>query len=118
VSDINPSVTRSSLIMASGTIVSRLLGFARAVLLAATIGVTTDAADAFGVANQLPNSVYAIIVGGVLNAVLVPQLVRARAAKDGGKGYIDRFVTLAITVFFVVGSYELGWNRWQLLRLY
>jgi putative peptidoglycan lipid II flippase len=126
VSDINPSVTRSSLIMASGTIVSRLLGFARAVLLAATIGVTTDAADAFGVANQLPNSVYAIIVGGVLNAVLVPQLVRARAAKDGGKGYIDRFVTLAITVFFVVGLiftiaapflvrlYTAGWTEQQL----
>ena len=62
-----PSVGRSSLVMASGTIVSRILGFIRAVMLAATIGVTTDAADAFGVANQLPNNVYAIIVGGVLN---------------------------------------------------
>ena len=101
-SDQEPSVTRSSLLMASGTIVSRILGFLRAVMLAAAIGVTTDAADAFGVANQLPNNVYAIIVGGVLNAVLVPQLVRARALADGGKGYIDRFVTLAITVFFLL----------------
>lgn len=112
--------------MASGTIVSRILGFARAVLLAAAIGVTTDAADAFGVANQLPNSVYAIIVGGVLNAVLVPQLVRARALADGGKGYIDRFVTLAITVFFIVSIvftiaapllvrlYTSGWTEEQL----
>jgi len=126
VSDLNPSVTRSSLVMASGTIVSRILGFARAVLLAAAIGVTTDAADAFGVANQLPNSVYAIIVGGVLNAVLVPQLVRARALADGGKGYIDRFVTLAITVFFAVSVlftiaapvlvrlYTSGWTEEQL----
>ncbi len=125
-SDLNPSVTRSSLVMASGTIVSRILGFARAVLLAAAIGVTTDAADAFGVANQLPNSVYAIIVGGVLNAVLVPQLVRARSLADGGKGYIDRFVTLAITVFFVVSIvftiaapllvrlYTSGWTEEQL----
>jgi len=126
VSDLNPSVTRSSLVMASGTIVSRILGFARAVLLAAAIGVTTDAADAFGVANQLPNSVYAIIVGGVLNAVLVPQLVRARSLADGGKGYIDRFVTLAITVFFLVSIvftiaapllvrlYTSGWTEEQL----
>ena len=125
-SDLNPSVTRSSLVMASGTIVSRILGFARAVLLAAAIGVTTDAADAFGVANQLPNSVYAIIVGGVLNAVLVPQLVRARALADGGKGYIDRFVTLVITVFFIVSIlftiaapilvrlYTSGWTEEQL----
>ena len=125
-SDQDPSVARSSLIMASGTIVSRILGFARAVLLAAAIGVTTDAADAFGVANQLPNNVYAIIVGGVLNAVLVPQLVRARAMADGGKGYVDRFVTLAITVFFavtllftilapvLVRLYTSGWTEEQL----
>jgi putative peptidoglycan lipid II flippase len=112
--------------MASGTIVSRILGFARAVLLAVAIGVTTDAADAFGVANQLPNSVYAIIVGGVLNAVMVPTLVKARSASDGGKGYVDRFVTLAITVFFVstlvftiaspflVRLYTSGWSQEQL----
>ena len=125
-SDHEPSVTRSSLLMASGTLVSRILGFARAVLLAAAIGVTTDAADAFGVANQLPNNVYAIIVGGVLNAVLVPQLVKARGGLDGGKGYIDRFVTLAITVFFsvtllftilapvLVRIYTSGWSEDQL----
>ena len=112
--------------MASGTIVSRILGFVKAVLLAAAIGVTTDAADAFGVANQLPNNVYAIIVGGVLNAVLVPQLVKARMMADGGKGYIDRFVTLAITVFFavtliftilapvLVRLYTSGWTESQL----
>jgi putative peptidoglycan lipid II flippase len=88
--------------MASGTILSRVLGFARAVILAAAIGVTTNAADAFGVANQLPNNVYAIIVGGVLNAVLVPQIVKARAHTDGGKGYIDRLLTFILTIFFAV----------------
>ena len=88
--------------MASGTILSRVMGFARAVILAAAIGVTTNAADAFGVANQLPNNVYAIIVGGVLNAVLVPQIVKARAHTDGGKGYIDRLLTFILTIFFAV----------------
>ena len=96
------SVARSSLIMASGTIISRVLGFVRAVLLAAMIGVTTNAADAFGVANQLPNNVYAIIVGGLLNAVLVPQIVRAKVRKDGGKGYIDGLLTVIITVFALI----------------
>jgi putative peptidoglycan lipid II flippase len=120
------SVARSSMLMASGTIISRVLGFARTVLLAATIGVTTDAADAFGVANQLPNNVYAIIVTGLLNAVLIPQLVKARLSKDGGKGYVDRLLTLIITVFFVVtlavtlaapalvSLYTSGWNEQQL----
>jgi putative peptidoglycan lipid II flippase len=120
------SVAKSSLLMAGGTITSRVLGFARTVVLALTIGVTTDAADAFGVANQLPNNVYAIIAGGVLSAVLVPQIVKARSHKDGGLGYIDRLLTLAIVVFAVVtviatiaaplliSIYTTGWSPAQL----
>jgi putative peptidoglycan lipid II flippase len=96
------SIARSSMLMASGTILSRILGFVRAVMTAAAIGVTTNAADTFGVANQLPNNVYAIIVGGVLNAVLVPQIVRARTHQDGGKGYIDRLLTFILSIFFVI----------------
>ena len=96
------SIARSSLLMASGTVISRIMGFARAVLTAMAIGVTTNAADAFGVANQLPNNVYAIIAGGTLNAVLVPQLVRARKHDDDGRGYINRLLTFIISVFLVV----------------
>ena len=120
------SVARSSMLMASGTILSRAMGFLRAVILAAAIGVTTDAADAFGVANQLPNSVYAIIAGGVLNAVLVPQIVKARSNTDGGKSYVDRLLTFIIVIFFVttvlatvaapflVSIYTSGWSPEQL----
>ncbi|MFM5951804.1 MAG: murein biosynthesis integral membrane protein MurJ [Micrococcales bacterium] len=93
------SIARASLWMASGTIVSRILGLVRTVMLAAAIGITNNEADAFGVANQLPNNVYAIIVGGLLNAVLVPQIVRAKVRKDGGQGYIDGLLTVIITVF-------------------
>lgn len=96
------TVARSSLIMASGTIVSRILGLVRTVMLAGAIGITTNAADAFAVANQLPNNVYAIIVGGLLNAVLVPQIVRAKVHKDGGKGYIDGLLTVIITAFALI----------------
>jgi putative peptidoglycan lipid II flippase len=120
------SVAKSSLLMAGGTITSRILGFIRTIVLALTIGVTTDAADAFGVANQLPNNVYAIIAGGVLSAVLVPQIVKARSHKDGGLGYIDRLLTLAIVVFatvtviatvaapFLISIYTTGWSPAQL----
>lgn len=96
------TVARSSLIMASGTVVSRILGLVRTVMLAGAIGITTNAADAFAVANQLPNNVYAIIVGGLLNAVLVPQIVRAKVHKDGGKGYIDGLLTVIITAFALI----------------
>lgn len=99
---------RSSAIMAAGTVVSRLLGFAKAVLLAAAVGVTGSvAADAFGLANSLPNSIYVLIAGGALNAILVPQLVRAgvhRAAERGSDGaaYVNRLLTLAMALLLLI----------------
>jgi putative peptidoglycan lipid II flippase len=94
---------RASVILAAGTIVSRVLGFARGIILALAIGqVASASANAFGVANQLPNNVYALVAGGVLSAVLVPQIVKAAAHADGGQTYINRVVTLGIVIFAVV----------------
>jgi putative peptidoglycan lipid II flippase len=92
-------IARASVFLASGTIVSRVLGFVKAIVLAATIGVVGSAsADAFAVANGLPNTVYVIVAGGVLSAVLVPQIVRASAHADGGSAYINKLLTLALVV--------------------
>ena len=92
---------RASAILAAGTVVSRILGFVRAVILATAIGQVA-AGDAFGVGNQLPNNIYALIAGGVLSAVLVPQIVRATSHDDGGERFINRVVTLGIVIFAVV----------------
>ncbi len=96
-------VGRASLILASGTIVSRLLGFISAVLLTQTIGALGSGANTFALANQLPNNIYAIVAGGVLSAVLVPQIVRASLDVDGGQRFINRLVTIGIAVFLVAG---------------
>ena len=94
---------RASAMLASGTIVSRILGFIRVVVLAAAIGQASSAtADAFGVANQLPNSIYALVAGGVLSAVLVPQIVRAGLHADGGQLFINRIITLGVVIFLAV----------------
>ncbi|MHB1063633.1 MAG: murein biosynthesis integral membrane protein MurJ [Georgenia sp.] len=91
-------VAGSSVVMFTGTLVSRLLGVVRSpLLLGAAIGINYGAANAFAVANKLPNVIYMLIAGGVLNAVLVPQIVRAiRLHDDGGQAYVNRLVTLAI----------------------
>ncbi|MCS5735383.1 murein biosynthesis integral membrane protein MurJ [Herbiconiux daphne] len=95
----SPSIGRSSALLASGTIVSRVMGFVRTIILAQTIGVVGSAsADAFAVANQLPNNIYAIIAGGTLSAVLVPQIVRAMLHSDGGKGYINKLLTITMVI--------------------
>lgn len=95
-------IGRAGALMASGTVVSRLLGFLSAILLARTLGTVGSGADAFALANQLPNNIYALIAGGVLTAVLVPQIVKASAGEDGGAGYINKIVTLGFVIFLAL----------------
>lgn len=90
-------IGRASLFLASGTVVSRILGFVKVIVLARAIGLT-GVADAFSVANQLPNQVYVIVAGGVLTAVLVPQIVRSSLHSDGGVRYINKLITVALVV--------------------
>lgn len=93
---------RASALLASGTLVSRALGFANNLILAWTIGLTFQGADAFTLANGLPNAVYAIVAGGLLNAVLVPQIVRAASHDDGGQAFVNKIVTAGTSVFVVI----------------
>jgi putative peptidoglycan lipid II flippase len=95
------SLARSTAGMAAGTVVSRLLGVVRASMQVAVVG-TLLAGDAWDVANTLPNIIYLLLAGGVLNAVLVPQITRAAGHADGGREYVDRLLTIAITGIFVV----------------
>jgi putative peptidoglycan lipid II flippase len=95
-------IGRAGALLASGTIVSRVLGFISSVVLANTLGVTTASGNTFSIANQLPNNVYAIIAGGLLSAILVPQIVRAGQHPDGGEKFINRVVTLGIVAFLVI----------------
>ncbi|HEY8588792.1 MAG TPA: lipid II flippase MurJ, partial [Naasia sp.] len=94
-------VGRASALLASGTVVSRILGFVKAIAIAQALGgvVRSTSGDAFAVATYVPNSIYAVIGGGLLSAVLVPQIVRASAHDDGGSGYVNKLVTLGLTAF-------------------
>lgn len=93
----------ASVLLASGTIVSRILGFVKVAVLAAAIGQTASAsADAFAIATMLPNNIYALIAGGVLSAVLVPQIVKAARGADGGAAYVNKIVTLGVVIFAAV----------------
>ncbi len=99
----SPSIGRASFLLGSGTIVSRALGFVKAIILAQTLGVVGSAgADSFAVANQLPSSIYVIIAGGVLTATLVPAIVKSALHADGGIAYINKLMTMALVVLLVV----------------
>ena len=110
-------IGRASAILASGTIVSRILGFLRAILLTVAIGTTGFVADAYNQATFVPNSIYAIIGGGLLTAVLVPQIVRASSSPDLGRAYVNKLVTIAVLAFALVTAVVTLAAPW-LMRLY
>ncbi|KQX16855.1 murein biosynthesis protein MurJ [Streptomyces sp. Root431] len=96
-----PSALRSGALMAAGSLVSRATGFVRASVVAAALGAAA-VADGYAVGNSVPTIVYMLLLGGALNAVFVPELVKAaKEHEDGGVAYTDRLLTLcglALTV--------------------
>ena len=93
-------------VMASGTMISRILGVIRVMMVAFILGNGTRQADMLALATMVPNSLYILFAGGALNTVLVPQIVRAiKNDDDGGEAYTNRIVTafmLIITAVAVV----------------
>lgn len=96
------TIGRASAFLASGTLVSRALGFVSLIVLATAIGVNSAAGDTFALANQLPNNIYSLVAGGLLSAVIVPQIVKASLNNDGGAGFINKVITLGLSIFVVV----------------
>ncbi|KPC95941.1 membrane protein, partial [Streptomyces sp. NRRL F-6602] len=90
------SLLKSSAIMAAGTMVSRLTGFVRSLVITAALGAAL-LGDTFTVAYTLPTMIYILTVGGGLNSVFVPQLVRAmKNDDDGGEAFANRLLTLVM----------------------
>lgn len=95
-------VLSATAVMATGTILSRFSGYFRTLLIIAALGQALHA-DIFTIANTIPNAVYILVAGGVFNAVLVPQLVRAmKNDEDGGDAYAARIITLSAIFLAVV----------------
>jgi putative peptidoglycan lipid II flippase len=86
--------------MAFATLISRITGFARIVVLAAILGAPL--ASAFSVANQLPNMVAALVLEATFTAIFVPVLARAEQGDpDGGAAFVRRLVTLTTTLLLI-----------------
>ncbi|NDB17975.1 MAG: murein biosynthesis integral membrane protein MurJ, partial [Actinobacteria bacterium] len=104
------SISRASALMAVGTMLSRATGIVREVAVISAVG-TAVFADTYSVGNSLPNVVYMLMVGGTLQAVFVPQIVRRmRDDDDSGTAYVQRLLTatpvvlLALTVAAVLAA--------------
>ncbi|GAA1678048.1 murein biosynthesis integral membrane protein MurJ [Fodinicola feengrottensis] len=91
-------VAKNSAIMALGTLASRLAGLLRQVILTAAIG-SGLVSNAYTQANNLPNQVYELLIGGVLASVVVPLLVKAQKTDaDKGEAFIQRLLTITVSL--------------------
>lgn len=93
---------RAGAIMAAGTMVSRVTGFVRTMVLAYAIG-TAALGDSYNAAYAIPYSILDLLLLGVLSSVVVPMIVRAQQHDpDGGRAYEQRLLTLTTAVLVAV----------------
>jgi putative peptidoglycan lipid II flippase len=98
---MSDGLIRSTLVMAVGTLLSRITGFIRNIVIVALLG-TALLGDAYNVGNTMPNIVYNLIIGGALTAVFLPQIVRAMKDQDGGSAFISKLMTLVVTTLLLI----------------
>ncbi|WP_432128111.1 murein biosynthesis integral membrane protein MurJ [Streptomyces sp. bgisy082] len=93
---------KSSAVMAAGTLVSRLTGFVRSLVITGALGAAL-LGDTFTIAYTLPTMIYILTVGGGLNSVFVPQLVRSmKNDEDGGEAFANRLLTLVMVALAAI----------------
>ncbi|WP_432922524.1 murein biosynthesis integral membrane protein MurJ [Microbispora sp. CA-135349] len=79
------------------TVLARVTGFAKQLAFARTVG-TNCLATAYYTANNVPNIVFEVVVGGALAGMVVPVLAGAAARADGGaRAEVDRIASALLT---------------------
>ena len=101
-SSSNPSMVRHAVFMMAGTLISRVLGLAREVMVAALFGATR-AMDAFNVAYTLSNLARQLLAEGALSAAFVPVFSQALTkSKEKALALARSTMTVLMCVTFLV----------------
>ena len=99
-----PGLGRSNLVVATGTAISRITGLARIIVFGMIIGQTA-LADAFDAANNAPNSIYELLIGGLLAASLVPlftSLLNDTAQTHESQHGTDAIISISLILLAVI----------------
>jgi putative peptidoglycan lipid II flippase len=80
---LGEGIARGAAVVASLTILSRILGLVRTLVFSQTVGASC-LGTAYVTANQVPNLLYELILGGALTSAMVPVLARSaeQSARD------------------------------------
>jgi putative peptidoglycan lipid II flippase len=94
-----PSLARSTAVMATGTLLSRVTGLLRVTVLVATLGVgESRLADVYNVANTTPNIIYELVLGGILSSIFVPVFVEVRNTRGARQAWHVARATMTIAI--------------------
>ena len=109
-------VSQSAALMSILVVISRITGFLRTWAQAYGMG-TTIVASAFTVANNLPNQLYELVMGGMLVTAFLPVYISAKkhAGKDGAIAYASNLlslVTIAMLLLSVISFVFAGQIVW------
>ena len=98
-----PTVARSTALMSMATLASRVTGLARTFVMGAAVG-TTFVASAYQIANTMPNMIYELVAGGLLNAAFVPLylLQMEKNGREGGNRYASNLLNIVILIMGVL----------------
>ena len=113
--DEGRALVRSTAVMSVGTALSRITGFARLAAMAFALGVAeTRLADSYNVANNLPNIIYELVLGGILTSIFVPVFVEQlqRRSREEAWESARAVMTVAVVVLgliMVVGIVAAPW---------
>jgi putative peptidoglycan lipid II flippase len=94
-----PSLARSTAVMATGTLLSRVTGLLRVTVLVGTLGVgESRLADVYNVANTTPNIIYELVLGGILSSIFVPVFVEVRSTRGQRQAWHVARATMTIAL--------------------
>lgn len=98
-------IFRISLMLSFFFGLEKLLGFLRQILIARQFGLTAEL-DVFNAANNIPDTIFALISGGALAVAFIPVLSEY-LEKDGRQAAWDLFSRIANLVFLVTAGISL-----------
>src|SRR5271170_2882408 len=100
---LGEGIARGAAVIAGLTILSRILGLVRTLVFSQTVGAGCLGA-AYVTANQVPNLLYELVLGGALTSAMVPVLARSaeRAASDPAEKARVGDITSALLTWSVI----------------
>ncbi len=103
--------------MAFGTLLSRITGLFRLFALTYALGIN-HVSDAYNLANNTPNIIYDLVLGGIFSATLIPIFVEAlhgngrQSSKELNKDAISAIVTVSVVILIAASLLTIIFAPW------